>query len=207
MVEDGTGAGLLLELAVAGGDLGHEFVGGYGLAGLEDVGDALGEDGAVHDAADGGGLVGGMGEVVGADGEVELGEVGVVAEVEAADVAHGGDLALGGDGEDVVGVDEEVLAEVACGGCLLAEVVVADEEEAGLGVVEDVADDAAELCGDIDAAEGHEVVDVVDDDECWVELLDELLDAAVEGVEVVTLVAEDVEAGELELGITGNVGL
>ena len=99
-----------------------------------------------------------VGEVVVADGETVLGVVGGTAEVVAPGEADGGDFALGGEGKDVGGVEEEVLAEV----------VVADEEKSGLGVVGDIADDAAEFCGDVDAAEGHEVVDVVDDDELGV---------------------------------------
>ena len=74
-------------------------------------------------------------------------------------------------------------------------------------MVEDVADNAAELCGDVDAAEGHEVVDVVDDDEGRVEAVDEVLDAAVECVEVVALVAEDVETGEVEFGLADGMCL
>ena len=140
-----------------------------------------------------------VGKVVVADGEAVLGVVGATAEVVAPDEAHGGDFALCGQGEDVGGVEEEVLAEVARGAGFLAEVVVANEEEGCLAVVGDVADDAAEFCGDAYAAERHEVVDVVDDDELWFELTDECLDVAVDGVEVVTLAAENVEADEMEV--------
>ena len=105
MVEEGVVAVVLLDLAVAGVDLADEVAGGDGLARLEDGGDDVTE-GVV---ADGGGFVVTKGggdlvwEVVGADGEAELGVVGVAAEVVAADVAHSGDLALGGEREDVVG--------------------------------------------------------------------------------------------------------
>lgn len=84
--------------------------------------------------------------------------------------------------------------------------VVADEEEGCLGVVGGVTDKAAEVCGLLDAAVGHEVVDVVDDDECWLELADEILDAHVEGIEVVALGAEDVEADEVEVVARSGVG-
>ena len=43
----------------------------------------------------GGGVGGLVGEVVGADGEAELGVVGQAAHVVAVDEAHGGDVALG----------------------------------------------------------------------------------------------------------------
>jgi hypothetical protein len=147
-----------------------------------------------------------VGEVVGADGEAVEGVVALVAHVVAVDEADGGDVALGGEGEDVGGIEEEVLAEVACGAGFLAEVVVADEEAGGVGVVDDVADDAAELAGDVDAAEWHEVVDVVDDDERGVELLDKGLDVAGEHVVVVSLTAEDVEADEVEAVFVGGLG-
>ena len=140
-----------------------------------------------------------VGEVVVSDGEAVLGVVGATAEVVAPDESHGGDFALCCQGEDVGGVEEEVLAEVARGAGFLAEVVVANEEEGCLAVVGDVTDDAAELCGDAYAAKRHEVVDVVDDDELWLELTDECLDVAVDGVEVVTLAAENVEADEMEV--------
>ena len=166
------GALLVVELAVALGDLLKEVIGGDWLAWLEDVVDDAAE-GLVVDAGalgDGSDLVG---EVVGADGETEEGIDGAATHVVAVDEADGGDVALGGEGEHVGGVEEEELAEVARGGGFLAEVVVADEEEGGLGVVGDVADDAAEVGGDCDAAEGHEVVDVVNDDEVGLEALDE----------------------------------
>ena len=140
-----------------------------------------------------------VGEVVVADGEAVLGVVGATAEVVAPDEAHGGDFALCCQGEDVGCVEEEVLAEVARGAGFLAEVVVANEEEGCLAVVGNVADDAAELCGNAYAAERHEVVDVVDDDELWLEVTDECLDITVDGVEVVTLAAENVEADEMEV--------
>ena len=56
-----------------------------------------------------------VGEVVVADGEAVLGVVGGTAEVVAPDKADGGDFTLGGEGEDVGGVEEKVLAEVSCG--------------------------------------------------------------------------------------------
>jgi hypothetical protein len=93
-----------------------------------------------------------VGEVVVADGEAVLGVVRGTAEVVAPGEADGGDFTLGGEGEDVGGVEEKVLAEVSCGAGFLAEVVVSDEEEGGLGVVGDVADDAAEFCGHVYAA-------------------------------------------------------
>ena len=147
-----------------------------------------------------------MGEVVVADGEAELCVVGAAAEVVAVDETHRGDLALGGEGEDVVGLGEEVLAEVAGGASFLAEVVVADEEEGSGGVVEDVADDAAELGSDAYSAEGHEVVDVVDDDQLRLEVTDEGLDVAADGVEVVALATEYVEADEVEVLARRGVG-
>ena len=145
-----------------------------------------------------------VGEVVVADGEAVLGVVGGTAEVVAPGEADGSDFTLGGEGEDVGGVEEKVLAEVSCGAGFLAEVVVSDEEEGGLGVVGDVADDAAELCGHVYAAEWHEVVDVVDDDELGLELLNKCLDVAVDGVDVLALGAEDVEADEMEVFLGEN---
>ena len=147
-----------------------------------------------------------MREVVGADGEAELGVVGQAAHVVAVDESHGGDVALGGETEDIGGVEEEVLAEVAGGADFLAEVVVADAEEGSLGVVDDIANDVAELVGGVDPAERHEVVDVVDDDELGVVLLDEVLDVAVDGVEVLPLRAKYVEADEVEVFLGGGMG-
>ena len=147
-----------------------------------------------------------MREVVGADGEAELGVVGQAAHVVAVDESHGGDVALGGEAEDIGGIKEEVLTEVAGGAGFLAEVVVADAEKGGLGVVDDVADDVAELVGGVDTAERHEVVDVIDDDELGVVLLDEILNVAVDGVEVLPLRAEDVETDEVEVFLVGSMG-
>ena len=73
-------------------------------------------------------------------------------------------------------------------------------------MVGDVADDAAELCGHVHAAEWHEVVDVVDDDELGLELLNKCLDVAIDGVDVLALGAEDVEADEMEVFLGGGVG-
>ena len=108
---------------------------------------------------------------------------------------------LGGDGEDVVGGGEEHPADVARGGGALGEVVVADEQEGGLGVVGGVADDLFELGGDVDAAVWHEVVDVVDDDEGGPNLLDVALDLACELPEVFPVRAEQVEADEGEAAV------
>ena len=113
---------------------------------------------------------------------------------------------MGGETEDIGGVEEEVLAEVAGGAGFLAEVVVADAEEGSLGVVDDIANDVAELVGGVDPAERHEVVDVVDDDELGVVLLDEVLDVAVDGVEVLPLRAKYVEADEVEVFLGGGMG-
>lgn len=146
-----------------------------------------------------------MREVVGPDGEVELGVVGEDAQVVSADVSHGGDLADGGKGEDVVGAGEQQFSQFACCAGLLADVVVADEQESGVGVVDGIADDAVELAGHTCPAVGHEVVDVVDDDQLRIEAVDELLDVAVEPPVVVSLSAEDVEAGVVEGVACGNV--
>ena len=146
-----------------------------------------------------------MREVVGTDGEVELGVAGVDMQVVAADVADCGDVADGGEGEDVVGTVEQVLAELTGSAGFLAGVVVSDEEEGCVGVVDGVADDAVELSGDADAAVGHEVVHVVDDDELRIESLDEALDAAGEPPGVVALAAEDVEAEEVEAFLADGV--
>ena len=199
------GALLVVELAVALGDLLKEVIGGDWLAWLEDVVD----DAAEGLVIDGGALGDGsdlVGEVVGADGETEEGIDGAATHVVAVDEADGGDVALGGEGEHVGGVEEEELAEVARGGGFLAEVVVADEEEGGRGMVGDVADNAAEVGGDCDAAEGHEVVDVVNDDEVGLEALDEGLGVTVDGIDVVALAAEDVEADEVKIAAGGGMG-
>lgn len=90
-------------------------------------------------------------EVVSPDGELVEGIQGGAAHVVAVDETHCGDIALGGEGEDVGGVEEEVLAEVSCCAGLLAEVIVTDEEEGGLGVVGDVPDDFAKLVCGVDA--------------------------------------------------------
>lgn len=120
-------------------------------------------------------------------------------------MADGGDLADGGQREDVVGAVEQVLAEFAGGASLLAGVVVADKEEGGIGVVDGVADDVVELVSDPHAAVGHEVVHVVDDEELRLELLDEALNAAGEPPVVVALVAKDVEADVVEVTLVGGV--
>lgn len=148
-----------------------------------------------------------MWEVVGSDGEVELGVVGVAAQVVTAHEPHGGDLALCGKRKDVGGVEEEVFAEVACCAGFLAEMVVADEEECRVGVVVDVAHDPAELVGDVHAAERHEVVDVVDDDEHGLEVCDERLDVAGNGEDVTAHVAEHVEADEMKVVFESGVCL
>ncbi len=140
-----------------------------------------------------------VGEVVGADGESVLGVVGVAAEVVAANETYCGDFVLCGEGEDVGCIEKEVLAEVSCGRGFFAKVVVADEEEGGLGVVGDVADDAAEFCGDADAAKWHEMVDVVDNNECGIEIVDEGFDLAGDGKAISSLLAEDVKADEMEV--------
>ena len=111
LVDEGGGAVLLLELAVTGGDLVVELVGGDGLTGLEDVGDDVAKGVVVNCPGFAHGhRLGLVGEVVGADGETVVALVGVVAQVITADVADGGDFALCGEREDVVGVDEELLA-------------------------------------------------------------------------------------------------
>ena len=99
-----------------------------------------------------------------------------------------------------------MLAEVACAAGFLAEMVVADEEEGGVAVVEHVADDVDNLGGDVDAAVGHEMVDVVDDDEVGLLLLDEGLNGSVDVPEVVTLATEDVEADEVEVLLVDGMG-
>ena len=146
-----------------------------------------------------------VGEVVGADGESVLGVVGVAAEVVAANESYCGDFALRGKREDIGGVEEEVLAEIACGAGFLAEVVVADEKEGGFGVIGDVADDAAELAGNVDAAKGHEVVDVVDDNKGWLEPVDESFDVAADGKHVVLHPAKHVKADEVEVILDGGM--
>ena len=64
-----------------------------------------------------------VGEIVIADGEVEL-RVAVVLLKETVEEAHGGGRLLCGEGEGGVGSCEECFAEVSSGGCPLAEVVV-----------------------------------------------------------------------------------
>lgn len=206
LVEEGDVAGVALELAVAGLDLGEEVAGGDVLAWLDDGLDDVAQ-GVVVEAR--GGSLAGLGclagEVVGADGEVELGVAGVHVQVVAADVSNGGVLAHGGQREDVARAGEQASAEFARGAGLLAGMVVADEEEGGVGVVDGVADGAVELSREAHAAVGHEVVDVVDDDELRLELLDEVLDAAVEPPVVVALSAEDVEAEVVEVTVASGV--
>jgi hypothetical protein len=73
-------------------------------------------------------------------------------------------------------------------------------------VVENIADDVDYLGGDVDAAVGHEMVDVIDDDEVGLLLLDEGLDGSVDVPEVVTLAAEDVEADEVEVLLVDGMG-
>ena len=105
------GALLVVELTVALSDLLEEVVGGDWLVWLEDVVDDAAEclvinAGALRDGSD---LVG---EVVGANGEAEEGIDGAAAHVVAVDEADGGDVALGGEGEHVGGVEEEELARL-----------------------------------------------------------------------------------------------
>ena len=199
LVEEGCVAGVPLELAVSCLDLGEEVSGGDVLAGLDDALDDVAQR-VVVDARRCGlaGLLGLLREVVRADGEVELRLVGEDTQVVSADVTHGSDLADGGQREDVVGAGEQELSQFACGAGFFSCVVVADEQEGGVGVVDGVTDDTVELVGHPWPAVWHEVVDVVDDDELWLEALDELLDVACEAPVVVALSAEDVEAGVVE---------
>ena len=146
-----------------------------------------------------------MREVVVSYSEMVLGIVGVTAQVVAADEPHSGDFALSGKGEDVCGVKKEHLAKVACHVGFLAEVVIPDEEERSVGVVDDVSDDAAELASDVNAAKGHEVVDVVDDNEIWVGVVNESLDVAADSPEVVSLPAQHVQADEVEVFLNGGM--
>ena len=104
-----------------------------------------------------------MGQVVVTDGEAEL-VVAVVLAKETIEEPHGGDSLLCGECKGGVGSCEECFAEVASGGCPLAEMVVSDEEARGIAVVDDVADGVVESYCGINAAIGHEVVDVVDDE-------------------------------------------
>lgn len=72
--------------------------------------------------------------------------------------------------------------------------VVSDKKETGFGMIGDIADNAAKVGGNIDPAERHEMVDVINNDEGGLEPLNQILDAAVEGVKVVSLLAESVKA-------------
>ena len=133
-----------------------------------------------------------VGEVVLADGELELGAVGVTAHVVTHGETDSGDFSLGRKGKDIGCVNEKVLAEVSCCAGFLAEVIVADEEECGLGVVGDIANDVAELRSDLHTTEGHEMVDVIDNDKFRFVLLDKCFDLAVDEVKILPLVAENV---------------
>ena len=148
LVEEGRVAGVALELAVLCLDLGKEVTVGDVLPGLDDALDDAAQ-GVVVDARRSGlaGLLGLLREVVRADGEVELRVVGKDTQVVPADVTHCGDLSDGGQREDVVGAGEQELSQFACRACLLAGVVVADEQEGGVGVVDRIADDTVELVG------------------------------------------------------------
>lgn len=84
--------------------------------------------------------------------------------------------------------------------------IVADEKEGGLGVVGDIPHDVAELRSDVHSTEGHEMVDVVDNDEFGFVLLDEGFDFAVDEVEILPLAAEDVEADEMEIFLFWGMG-
>ncbi len=199
MVVEGGGAFLLAEMAVASGNLVEEFNRGDGLARLDDVGGDFAE-GVIVNYRGGAILVVArclMRDVVGADGESELTLVRVIAQVVAANVSHRGNVALCGEREDVVGTGEELLAKVACAACFLANVVVADEKKCSVGVVDGIADGAGKLGGNVDATVGHEVVDVVDDDEVRSVLIDEVFDGSVDEPEVLALAAKDVEAYEV----------
>lgn len=106
-----------------------------------------------------------VGEVVFGDEEAELGVFWAPAEVVTGDKTDGGNFVLSRKREDVGCVEEKVLAEVSCGAGSLTEVVISDEEEGRLGVVGYIPDDSAKLCCDANATEGHEMVDVVNNDQ------------------------------------------
>ena len=193
-----------VEVQAAVVELGVELIGGDGLTRLDDLADdvaqgALAQEGAVHADA----LGYGYGpddlarHVVAVDGEEELAVIADLV-IETLDEPDLGNGLLGGDGKDVAGLGEEQLAEVARGACLLAEVVVADEEAGGVGVVEGVADGVVEGGSGIDAAVGHEVVDVVDDKQGGFDVLDSLLDVGELAVEVIAELAHLVEAKQGE---------
>jgi len=74
-------------------------------------------------------------------------------------------------------------------------------------VVEGVAEDMVEVAGCVDAAIGHEVVDVVDDDEGGLESADVLFDFSDEVAEVLAENSEDVEAHEVELAVIEMKGV
>ena len=76
--------------------------------------------------------------------------------------------------------------------------VVADEEESGLGMVGGVAHYLVELGSDVDAAIGHQMVDIIDDDQGGLNLLDVTLDLPGEFPEVFPERAEHVEAQKVE---------
>lgn len=141
-----------------------------------------------------------MGEIAVSDREDELWLIDIDVLVCANDV-HARDAVLGGNREDLGRVREEELAEVSRGGSTLAEVVVADEQEGALGVVEGVADDVVEGGSYVDAAVWHEVVDVVDDDECWLESSDLVFNILDDSVVVLAEDAEHVKAEEVEVSV------
>ena len=148
-----------------------------------------------------------MGEVVFAEGEEEFGLGDAPSVLERSDETDMGDAALCGNGEDGIGTCEEKFAEVARCGCALAEVVVADEEEGGLGVVESIAEDVVEVAGCCDATIRHEMVDIVNDDEGRTQAVNVALDFAYKEAEVLAEDSKDVEAHEVELAFIEMEGV
>lgn len=69
------------------------------------------------------------------------------------------------DGKDTVSAGEEQFAKFPSGCCSLAKVIVANAKEGRLGVIGGVSDDLVELCGDIDSAIRHKMIDIIDDHE------------------------------------------
>ena len=207
LVEETRDTVLLTELALTCGDLLQELIGSDGLPWLEDVGDNFAQGIVI----DGSGLVL-MGrrslvrEVITTDVEAEFAVVGVMTQVVAADVAHSCDFSLRGKREDVCCIDEELLAKISCGASFLAKMVVTDEKEGGVGVIDCVTHDAAELCGNVDATVWHEMVNIVDNNELGPALTDEALDASADMPDIVTLPTEDVKADEVKILLVGHMG-
>ena len=193
------------DVAAAFVKLADELTGCHGLVGRQHGGEELLHGGSLDD-----GIACGVGPCRGGDellGEVAVidveGEGELVVAGDALDALDDGGGALVGEAEDVAGDGEEPLADGAGGALGSADEVVADAQEGGLVVVEVLPDHEVEVSGEVVAAVGGEVVEVVDDDERRVEIADGVDDAVQDALVALGEGAEGIEADEPEIVLGG----